>query len=56
MLPLKDAQGHLIGALALAFKYTAGEDQTHAFLMATSIRDSLQRTIPSLESLFEPTP
>ena len=56
MLPLKDAQGHLIGALALAFQYTAGEDQTRAFLMATSIRDSLQRTIPSLESLFEPTP
>lgn len=52
MLPLKDSRGREIGALALAFHYRAGDDQTKAFLLATSIRDALAPSIPSLESLF----
>jgi hypothetical protein len=52
MLPLHDRSGKIIGALALAFKYQAGEDQVKYFAEATAIRDEVAREIPALADLF----
>jgi len=54
MLPLRDRAGRDIGALALAFKYRAGEDQVKYFAEATRIRDQVAQQIPMLASLFAP--
>ena len=56
MLPLHDRAGKLIGALALAFRFPAGENQVACFAKATAIRDEVAQQIPSLESLFVPAP
>lgn len=52
MLPLHDRSGRRIGALALAFKYQAGEDQVKYFAEATAIRDRVAQEIPALADLF----
>ncbi|MBS0662739.1 MAG: hypothetical protein JSR48_05705 [Verrucomicrobia bacterium] len=52
MLPLRDQRGREIGALALAFKYRAGEDQVKYLAEATAIRDQVARQIPALAALF----
>lgn len=54
MMPLHDREGRLIGALALAFKYRAGEDQVKYFAEATRLRDLVAQRIPSLAELFAP--
>ena len=56
LIPLKDASGKRIGALALAFKPTADEDEAKVFLQGVAIRNELAGKIPSLESLFRPSP
>ena len=56
MLPLRDAAGRDIGALALAFRYRAGEDQVAYLAQATAIRDHLAARIPGLPDLFVPEP
>jgi hypothetical protein len=56
MLPLHDRAGRIIGALALAFNYRAGEDQVKYFADATAIRDRVAREIPALADLFAPAP
>jgi hypothetical protein len=56
MLPLHDRTGKLIGALALAFRFPAGEDPVACFAKATAIRDSVAQQIPSLEALFAAAP
>ncbi len=52
LLPLKDAAGNRIGALALAFKYPAAEDEAKTYLAGVAIRDALARLIPNLPALF----
>ena len=56
MMPLHDRSGKLIGALALAFKFPAGQDPVACFAKATAIRDQVAQQIPSLESLFAAAP
>ena len=53
MLPLKDSHGKRIGALALAFHYTDGENQVQFLQKATQIRDSVAKQIDNLNSLYE---
>lgn len=56
MLPLHDHTGKLIGALALAFRFPAGEDPVACFAKAMAIRDRVAQEIPSLDALFVATP
>ncbi len=56
MLPLHDRAGKIIGALALAFNYRAGEDQVKYFAEATAIRDRVAQEISDLAALFVVTP
>ena len=52
MLPLHDRTGKRIGALALAFKFRAGDDQVAVLARATALRDALAQKIPGLDELF----
>jgi hypothetical protein len=55
-LALRDSADRTIGALSVGFRYRTGDDE-HAFLAnAEKLRDELQRSIPSLESLVELDP
>ena len=54
MLPLHDREGKIIGALALAFKYRAGDDQAQYFAAATAIRNKLAQRIGRLADLSAP--
>lgn len=57
MLPLKDASGRRIGALALAFKYPSPHvNQATLYLKATAIRDGLAQRIPAFSDLFRSVP
>ncbi|PYQ51078.1 MAG: hypothetical protein DMF78_14115 [Acidobacteria bacterium] len=57
MLPLRDASGHRIGALALAFKYPSPDaSEARLFLKATAIRDRVARRIQAVSDLFRPVP
>ncbi|MFI5336166.1 MAG: hypothetical protein ACHQ5A_05260 [Opitutales bacterium] len=56
MLPLHDRTGREIGALALAFKYRAGEDQVKYLALASAIREEVAARIPGLADLFAPLP
>ena len=57
MLPLKDASGQLIGALALAFRYPSRDvDEARLFSKATAIRDRVAKRIPAFSDLFRPVP
>ena len=52
MLPLHDAAGGIIGALGMAFKYHAGDDEAELFSRATAIRNQLAARIPDQAALF----
>jgi hypothetical protein len=60
MLPLRDAAGSNLGELVLAYKnppHGAKADsryERHFFLAAVSLRDSLEKKIPSYAALFAP--
>jgi hypothetical protein len=57
MLPLRDASGQRIGALALAFKYPSADvNEARLFLKATAIRDRVAKRIPAFSDLFRPVP
>lgn len=56
MLPLHDRAGKIIGALALAFNYRAGENQVKYFAEATTIRDRVAQEISGLTDLFAAAP
>ena len=56
MLPLKDSSGKRIGALALAFRYTDGDDQVQFLQKATLIRDQVARLIINHDGLFVESP
>jgi len=56
MLPLHDSAGKEIGALALAFKFHAGEDQVAYFARATAIRDQVAKQISTQADLFAAVP
>lgn len=55
MLPLRDRDGHQIGALALAFAWRPGLDQARLLARAIAIRDRVAADIPSAAALFAPT-
>lgn len=56
MMPLHDRSGKRIGALALAFRFPAGEDSVACYAKAVAIRDQLAQQIPSLDALFAAVP
>jgi hypothetical protein len=57
MLPLRDASGRRIGALALAFKYPSPDaSEARLFLKATAIRDRVAKRIQAFSDLFRPVP
>lgn len=56
MLPLHDSSGKEIGALALTFKFHAGDDQVVYFAKATVIRDHVAKQIPTVADLFTVAP
>jgi hypothetical protein len=55
-LPLRDTAGDNVGLLVLAYKLEAnpGRSETEYFSEAASLRDKLEKDIPSYASLFEP--
>ena len=57
MMPLRDAAGENIGLIVLAYKNppNSGKKETDFFLAATSLRDGLQKQIPSYADLFKPS-
>jgi iron complex outermembrane receptor protein len=52
-IPLKDANGKVIGATGLVFKYHTGADEVKLHSKAVTIRDALAKKIPSLAALFK---
>lgn len=56
MLPLRDAAAENCGLLVIAFKNPAGSGKTDLdfFMAGTTLRDGLQKQIPSYEGLFTP--
>lgn len=55
-LPLRDVSGDTIGALAIAFRYKAGEDRGEFLKKAERIRDEISRRITNAGNLVEPFP
>jgi hypothetical protein len=55
-LALRDASNKTIGALSVGFRNAPGEDEKAFLSKARSVRDEMQKSIPSLESLVELDP
>jgi hypothetical protein len=55
-LPLRDVANKTIGALSVGFRYRSGDDEKAFVSKAQTLRDELQKSIPSLESLAELDP
>ena len=53
LLPMLDASGKRIGALALAFKYHNVADEAKFYLESVAIRDDLAKKIPNVSILFQ---
>jgi hypothetical protein len=53
-VPLKDANGKVIGSLSTVFKYAAGDDEVKMHAAALAIRDEMAKKIPSVAALFKP--
>ena len=53
LLPLKDRNGKIIGALGLMYKYHAGQKETDFLHRSEKIRDHFAKQIVSREALFE---
>ena len=53
LLPLLDASGKRIGALALAYKYHGVADEAKFYLESVAIRDDIAKKIPSVAILFQ---
>jgi hypothetical protein len=57
--PLRDAKGQNIGLVVLAYHHTGESDtktEKEFFQKATTLRDELQKKIPSFEALFKASP
>ena len=54
-VPLKDANGKVIGSLSTVFKYAAGDDEVKMHVAALAIRDEVAKKIPSVAALFGPS-
>jgi hypothetical protein len=54
-LPLNDASGNPIGALAIVFPYKVGDKASDFKTRASQIRDELAREIPGVAKLMEPS-
>lgn len=54
LLPLLDASGKRIGALALAYKYHGVAEEAKFYNESVAIRDAIAKKIPNLSILFKP--
>jgi hypothetical protein len=56
MMPLRDVTGETIGLLVLAYRnpVDSGKTDLDFFKAATTLRDDLEKKIPSMNALFEP--
>ncbi|MGF6851471.1 TonB-dependent siderophore receptor [Paraburkholderia sp. CI3] len=54
-LPLQDAAGQTVGALAVVLPFKNGEDQAALQKKAEALRDELSKRIPDARALYEPT-
>src|SRR6266702_4302805 len=52
-VPLKDANGKVIGSLSTVFKYAAGDDDVKMHAAALAIRDEMAKKIPNAAALFK---
>jgi hypothetical protein len=55
-LPLQDVSGDTVGALAVAFPYKTGDDQTEFLKLAEKVRNEFRRRITNAGNLVEPFP
>jgi hypothetical protein len=55
-LALRDAASRTVGALSVGFRFKSGDDEKALRAKAETLRDELQKNIPSLESLVELDP
>lgn len=55
LIPLNDASGKLIGALALVFPFKTGDEQGKILTRADQIRDQLARKIETADDMFKPS-
>ncbi len=55
-MQLHDRSGKTIGAVSEVFAYKAGDDKQEFQKRAEVIRAEVEKKIPSVEKLFEPTP
>jgi len=53
LIPMHDAGGQIIGAIAFVFKYHPGEDQVNFLVQATRIRDQFAKQLSSKDDLFK---
>ncbi|WP_260435913.1 TonB-dependent siderophore receptor [Burkholderia sp. Bp9143] len=53
-LPLQDASGRTVGALAVVMPYRAGDEQATLVKKVETIRDELRKRIPDAAALYEP--
>ena len=53
-LPLQDAAGRTVGALAVVMPYRAGDEQATLVKRAETIRNELRARIPDAAALYEP--
>src|ERR1700737_168903 len=56
MMPLRDVSGGHIGLIVFAYKNApnSGKSETDFFIAASTLRDGLQKQIPSYAELFKP--
>jgi hypothetical protein len=55
-LPLRDMSGKTVGELNVGFRYRSGENEKALLARAEQVRDDLQASIPSVETLIELDP
>ncbi len=56
LVPLKTADGNIIGAIGIVFMWKDGTDTTGFLPAGNAIRDEFAAKIPNLDSLFNPSP
>jgi hypothetical protein len=55
-LPLRDVSGKTVGELSVGFRYKSSENEKALLARAEKLRDELQKSIPSVETLIELDP
>jgi hypothetical protein len=54
LVPLKDVSGQIIGSLTVVVPFSNNMDAKKKLASAVQLRDEMQETTPSLDTLFEP--